>query len=266
MENAVKCYGEGNLITKRPCLGIAFGGGALKGLAHVGILKVLEEYGIHADMVSGTSIGSAIAAMYAAGLSSQDMEYLFKHTDIENILRVRPNRMGLIPAEEYTDMIRAATNGCRIENMSIPLYVVAVDLVSGKQVVFDRGDTAITVRASSAIPGVMTPVRLGDMMLVDGYVINNCPGNVLRERGADVVLAIDLSIPNRSFPTNMLDVVNQSLHLAASIHQVIDADLILRPIDRPMDGLDVDIIDECFALGEACARDNIDKILSLVEK
>ena len=255
---------DGDNLSPRPKkIGVAFGGGGLKGTAHVGVLKVFSEYNIPIHMVAGTSIGSAVAALYASGYDWEMMHKIFMNFDIESLLKVRPSRKGLIPADGYVELIRACTKNKRIEDMDLPLKIVAVDLVSRKKILFDRGDTAIAVRASSAIPGVFTPVKMDDMLLVDGYILDNCPGSVVRDMGADVVIAIDLHAPNTSMPKNILEIVNRSMDIAAASYQVVDADLVLSPIDTFVDSLSVEVLQECFDQGEACARKHIDKILEL---
>lgn len=246
---------------KSPRVGVAFGGGALKGTAHVGVLKVLAEYNIPIHLVAGTSIGAAVAVMQAAGLSWERMYKAFFESDIDSLVKVRPSRMGMIPADGYRDLIRAVTGGRRLEEMDIPCGVVTVDLVSRKKIIFQRGDTGLAVRASSAIPGVFTPVSLNGMVLVDGYVLDNCPGDVVRQMGADFVIAIDLAYPDDSTPTNILDVVSRSLSISAAEYQKIDADVLLQPIDGHKKFLDKQALQECYALGEACARAHIDEIL-----
>jgi len=249
---------------RRKTVGVAFGGGGMKGSAHVGILKVLAEYGINIDFTAGTSIGSAVAALYASGYTWEQMDMLFNDYDIQSLVKVRPNRKGLIPADGYTDMIRLCTSGKRIEEMNIPLKIVAVDLISRKKVLFGKGDTAIAVRASSAIPGMFTPVEMGDMLLADGFILDNCPGGVVRDMGADVVIAIDLHVNDASAPTNILGIVNRSLDIAATSFQHIDADIILRPIKEPIGTLDAKNVALCRQWGEECAREHIDEILTLI--
>ena len=252
-------------VKKRKKVGIAFGGGGLKGTAHVGMLKVFAEYNIPIDMVAGTSIGSAIAALYGAGYDWQMMKKLFEGLDIESLIKIHPTRRGLIPATGYTEMLRLCTKGLRIEELRIPVKIVAVDLISRKKIIFSSGDTATAVRASSAIPGVFTPVIMGDMVLVDGYVLDNCPGGVVRDMGADVVIACNLAAPRTDMPANMLDVVERSLDIAASAYQKIDADIILEPIEQYMDSLDVNGMRECYERGMKCAYEHIDEILELIK-
>ena len=248
----------------RKKVGVAFGGGGLRGPAHVGVLKVFAEYNIPVDFVAGTSIGSAVAALYASGYDWEKLDFMFSKYDIESILKVRPNRKGFIPAQGYIDLIRTCTGGKNIEEMDIPLKIVAVDLISYKKIVFDRGDTALAVRASSAIPGVFTPVRMGNMLLVDGFLLDNCPGGVVRSMGADVVIAISLYAPDFSEPNNIFDIIDRSLHVATSSFQEIDGDVIMRPIPSYTPPLDPRGIPQAFAWGEKCAREHIEEITRLI--
>lgn len=248
----------------KPKIGIAFGGGGLKGSAHVGVLKVFAEYGIYADFVAGTSIGAAIAALYASGYDWKMMQNLFATVDLDSIIKVRPSRKGFIPADSYVQLMRNCTRGKRIEDMDVPLRIVAVDLISWQKIVFDHGDTAMAVRASSSVPGVFTPVKIDDMLLVDGYLLDNCPGDVVRQMGADIVIGISLFAPSHEEPKNILDIVNRSLDIATSMNQKIDADVVMRPIDRHLNFLDKNAIEVCFQMGEETARRHIDEILEKI--
>jgi NTE family protein len=246
-------------------LGIAFGGGGFKGGAHIGVLKVLDEYNIKPDVVAGTSIGAAVAALLASGYTWQMMETLLCQFDLDAIMKVRPRRSGLIPANDYTELIHTCVKGKKIEEMNIPLKIVAVDLVSWKKVVFDKGETALAVRASSAIPGVLTPVKMGDMLLVDGFLLDVCPTMVVREMGADIVLAISLFSPNYSEPQNMVGIINRSIDIATAANQCIEADWLLEPIPHYLDSLNSKVIPQCIELGEKAARANIQSLLDLCD-
>lgn len=249
----------------RKKVGVAFGGGGLKGSAHAGVLKVLSEHNIPIDFVAGTSIGSAVAALYASGYNWKMLDFLFLEYNIEQLLKMRPARKGLIPADGYTDLIRTCTRGKRIEEMDIPLKITAVDLVAWKKVVFDRGDTAIAVRASSAIPGIFIPVEMGDMLLVDGAVLDNCPSELVREMGADVVIGIDLSSPDYTMPSNILGIVQRSLNIAIHSFQQNTADIVLKPIKYYVDSMKTEGLQQCRQWGEECANQHIDEIIKLVE-
>lgn len=250
---------------KKAKLGIAFGGGGFKGGAHVGVLKVLDEYGIKPDMVAGTSIGAAVAALLASGYTWRMMETLLCQFDLDAMVKVRPSRSGLIPATAYTELIHTCVKGKRIEEMDIPLKIVAVDLVSWKKVVFDKGETAPAVRASSAIPGVFTPVKMGSMLLADGYLLDVCPTSVVRDMGADIVCAISLFSPNYSAPQNMVEIINRSINIATAANRHIEADWLLEPIPHYLDALSSKIVSQCIELGEQAARANIQSLLDLCD-
>ncbi len=253
------------IMPSPPKIGIAFGGGGFKGAAHIGVLKVLAEHGIKADMVAGTSIGSAVAALYASGYSWDMIELIFKKIDIESLVKLRPGRKGLISGHGYAELIHTCTKGKKIEQMDIPLKIVAVDLISWQKVVFDQGDTAIAVKASSAIPGVFNPVKYKDMLLVDGFLLDNCPADIVRAMGADIVLAIDLSSPDYREPNNMIDIITRSLEIATAANSQIEADLILKPIPYFMEMLKADKITEAMDLGEQAAKEHIEELLAIIE-
>jgi NTE family protein len=216
-------------------------------------------------MVAGTSIGSAVAALFASGYTWQMMETLLCQFDLDAMLKVRPSRSGLIPATAYAELIHTCVKGKKIEEMDIPLRIVAVDLVSWKKVVFDKGETALAVRASSAIPGVFTPVKMGDMLLADGYLLDVCPTGVVREMGADIVLAISLFSPNRNAPQNMVEIISRAMDIATAASRHIEADWLLEPIPHYLDGLNSKIVPQCIELGEQAARANIQSLLDLCD-
>ena len=248
-----------------PKIGLALGGGGFKGAAHIGVLKVLAELGIKIDYIAGTSVGSAVAALHASGCPLSDMEALLMDDGLAKMFKLRPGRRGLIPGTAYTERVREMTRGRRIEEMDIPLRIIAVDLLSWNKVVFSEGDAALAVRASSAVPAVFTPVELNGMLLADGYLLDNCPGGVVRDMGADIVIAVSLSTPSYGDPGGLLGIVNRSLNIATSGHQVIDADIILRPIKEASDMLDDSHMQEHFRLGEEVTRAHIDEIKALIE-
>lgn len=253
-------------LPRQAKIGLAFGGGAVRGAAHIGVLKVLDEYGIRPDMVSGTSAGSFVAAAYACGWDWREMELLLQRVDMESIFRVRPSRYGMIPADGYLELVQACTQGRKIEETCIPLRIVAVDAVRWQKVVFDRGDIAIAVRASSAVPGVMTPVHLDDMLLVDGYLLDNVPVGVLRDMGADLVIGISLTVPTYTAPKNMVEIIARSLDIMAYANQTRDADLILDPINKPVGSWDMKMLLPCIKMGEEAARAAIPRLLALIEE
>lgn len=177
---------------KRPKIGLAIGGGAAYGLSAIGVLKVFEEEKIPIDVISGTSIGAVIGALYASGMKTVRLEDEMLTTQWKELIDFVFPRRGVISGKKVETYIRQLVNNKTFKELNIPLYVVAADLNTGQRVVFHKGDVAAAVRASISIPGIFTPVVMGDMELVDGGVVDPVPADVLQKR-ADKIIAIEFS-------------------------------------------------------------------------
>ncbi len=216
-----------------PRIGLALGGGAARGFAHIGVIQVLEEAGIKPDLVVGTSAGSLVAALYASGQTGQQMVSLAQTLDEGAISDWSFPTRGLIRGEALARYVREQTRGKRIEQMVLPLGIVATDLDSGAGVLFQRGDTGIAVRASSAVPAVFQPVRIGSKEYVDGGLVSPVPVRFARQMGAEVVIAVDITSPPDGSPTG--DVFAMLLQTFAIMGRSInalelkDADIVVRP-------------------------------------
>ncbi len=220
--------------TPRPIrLGLALGGGAARGFAHIGALQVLEEAGIRPHVVVGTSAGSLVAALYASGRSAQDLAALALTMD-EGALTdwAFPSR-GVIRGEALARYVREQTQGRTIEAMPMALGIVATDLDSGAPVLMRQGDTGTAVRASSAVPAVFQPVKVDGREYVDGGLVAPVPVRFARHMGADVVVAIDISSPPDGNPTG--DSVKLLMQTVAILMRSLNrweleqADVVLRP-------------------------------------
>ena len=176
-------------------LGLALGGGAARGFAHVGVIQVLEEAGLHPHYVAGTSAGSLVAALYASGKSSQELRRVadtMEEAEITDWMVPILNR-GALRGEALARYVNSQVGGKSIEQMKIPLAIVATDLRSGEAVAFRRGNTGSAVRASSAVPAVFQPVRIGEREYVDGGLVAPVPVRQTRDMGANFVIAVDIS-------------------------------------------------------------------------
>ena len=176
-------------------IGLALGGGAARGFAHVGVIQVLEEAGLHPHYVAGTSAGSLVAALYASGKSSQELRRVadtMEEAEITDWMMPILNR-GALRGEALARYVNTQVGGKSIEQMKIPLAIVATDLRNGEAVAFRRGNTGSAVRASSAVPAVFQPVRIGDREYVDGGLVAPVPVKQAREMGANFVIAVDIS-------------------------------------------------------------------------
>ena len=185
-------------MIKRPVkLGLALGGGAARGFAHVGVIAVLEEAGLRPQLVVGTSAGSLVAALYASGKSSAQLQQTalnMQEVAITDWMLPLVGR-GIFRGEALARHVNDLVAGRLIENMVIPLGIVATDLGNGQPVLFQRGDTGTAVRASSAVPAVFVPVKINNRDYVDGELVSPVPVSFARQMGADVVLAVDISAP-----------------------------------------------------------------------
>jgi len=216
-------------------LGLALGGGAARGFAHIGVLQVLEEEGIKPQMVVGTSAGSVVASFYASGKTGQQLQWLAdtmdesQFTDWANPFTGR----GMLRGEALGKYINSQLNGMKIEDMKLPLGIVATDLRTGDGVLFRRGDVATAVRASSAVPSVFEPVRIAGKDYVDGGLVSPVPVRYAKQMGADLVLAIDISSrPEDAKTSDMLKVLLQTFSIMGkSISQLelVQADVVVRP-------------------------------------
>ncbi|MBN8494241.1 MAG: patatin-like phospholipase family protein [Burkholderiales bacterium] len=218
---------------KPPVIGLALGGGAARGFAHIGVIQVLEEAGIRPDLVIGTSAGSLVAALYASGKSGKDLAVLAQSMDEGAITDWSFPGRGLIRGEALARYVRQHTDGRRIEQMKMPLGIVATDLDNGQGIVFRIGDTGVAVRASSAVPAVFQPVRIGSREYVDGGLVAPVPVRYARQMGAQFVIAVDISEPPDGAATgDLMRMLLQTFSIMGrSINQfeLAEADIVLRP-------------------------------------
>lgn len=240
-----------------PRIGLALGGGAARGFAHIGVIQVLEEAGIRPDLVVGTSAGSVVAALYAAGLGGQQLASLARQMDESMLTDWSYPGRGLIRGEALARFVRDHTGGRSIEQMKLPLGIVATDLDSGDPILFQVGDTGAAVRASSAVPAVFQPVRIGSREYVDGGLVSPVPVRFARQMGAGLVLAVDISQTPEGAATG--DAVRMLLQTFAIMGRSInrlelrDADIVFRPALAGMAGSDFRSRDRAVAAGRQAA-------------
>ena len=220
---------------RSPRLGLALGGGAARGFAHVGVLQVLEEAGIKADLVVGTSAGSVVAALYASGKSGAQLQVVAESMEEASITdwTVPLLGRGMMRGDALARYVSAQTGGRRIEELRIPLGIVATDLHSGQGVLFQRGDVGTAVRASSSVPSVFEPVRIGTREYVDGGLVSPVPVRYARQMGAEFVLAVDISsAPEAGKTGDIFQILMQTFTImgkSINAFELRDADLVVRP-------------------------------------
>ncbi len=276
----------------RPKIGLALSGGGVRGYVHIGVLKVLQEAGVLVDCIGGTSMGGLIAAAYACGVPIDEIEEKALHlAQVRNLIKLidlSPQRRGLLDMTRVRDMLVDFFLDRCFENLSIPLTLPAVDLVSAREVVFTNGMVLPAVLATIAVPGLFSPVSIGEWRLVDGGVLNNLPVDRVRQLGADVVIGIEAqSDPHEEkpwqdigdrprfplpLPDYLLDFYRAELIM---IHQITETRLQTDPPDlllRPALPAGIEMFlsfpraKEVIDAGEAAARDALPDIMRLVEE
>ena len=221
----------------KPKIALVLGGGAARGFAHVGVIRALEQEKIPIDMVVGTSVGSLIGAIYAADVSSFDLEWTAFQLEKDDLfdfgVMTAVTGMGFAKGDKLEAWVKSHVKTPNIENMKIPFAAVATDLNWGYKVVLDTGSVARAIRASAAIPGVFQPVQHQGKLLVDGGVVDNIPISVAKAKGADIVIAVDISanLGNTNI-TNLMGVTLQATSIMFALnveHAKKDADVLITP-------------------------------------
>ncbi len=241
----------------RPRIGLVLSGGGARGAAHIGVIRALEEMRIPIDAVAGTSMGAVVGGLYAAGLSAEEIEEVFRSIDWKDLFQDRAPRkdlvyrrkqddrsflasgglgvraddgvvlpLGLVQGQKITQVLRNSTMRVAdvqdFDRLPTPFRALATDLESGDAVVLRSGDLATVLRASMSAPGVLSPVEIGGRMLVDGGLVDNLPVDLVKEMGVDVVIAVDVSFPlaRRDGLASPLDVTNQMIAIMVRAGQV----------------------------------------------
>lgn len=219
--------------TRPPRIGLALGGGAARGFAHIGVIQVLEENGIKVDYVTGTSAGSLVAALYASGRNGAALAAMADQMDESAFADWAFPGRGLIRGEALARYVRDNTGGRTIEQMVVPLGIVATDLDTGQPILFQRGDAGTAVRASSSVPAVFTPVKIGAREYVDGGLVSPVPVRFAKQMGAELVIAVDISaIPDGAptgDPMRMLLQTFAIMGKSINTFELREADIVLRP-------------------------------------
>jgi len=248
---------------------MALGAGGVYGYAHIGVLSVLEEEGLRPDFVVGCSIGAVIGAIYGAGLSGPQLLQLGLGLRRSHMLDIRPTRMGLVGGQRLEGVVRLLTRDVRLEDMSPPMAIVATDVERGEKVVFTRGQAARAARASSAMPGIFAPVRIGDRLLVDGAVMERVPVGTARELGAERVVAVSLGMvgPGQAVQVrNAFDVIMQSFDIMQReiSHGQSGADVVIEPPVTEANASAAGGASRLIEAGRAAAREKLAELRVLL--
>ena len=285
-------------------VGLVLGGGGARGLAHVGVISVLEKAGIPINIISGTSVGSIVGGVYAQTADSNILRKKitgfikgpkFSELGVNNfkqktqkdpddilkqlaqqvkrrvIINLAANRIALLKSDRLEIAIDELLNDTLIEDCKIPFACVAADLVSGEEVMFYTGKIRPAVQGSSAIPGFIPPVEYNSHTLVDGSVVNNFPIEAVKKLGADVIILINVSLDfeNNIQVDNVIDLVMRTSQITMrKLNKLLleQADLIISPNIGNVHWSEFNRIDELIKLGEKAAKESLPKINKIIKK
>ncbi|NNJ89002.1 MAG: patatin-like phospholipase family protein [Eudoraea sp.] len=234
-------------------IGLALGGGAVLGAAHIGVLKAIEEKGLEIKFITGTSIGAFVAALYAFGKDWSEIKEITSELKWADITSISLSRYSLLTNDKFGALLVKHIGDKNIEDSVIPIAIIATDASSGEKVILQKGPIAKAVMASTCIPGIFKPVVIEDRMLVDGGIVENVPINTLRKIGAEYVIGVDLNANhNYQKPDNILDVLMNSFHFImqqSAKLQTEDADLLIKPDLSSFDRTDTKQIGDLIKKG-----------------
>lgn len=254
----------------RPKVGLALGSGGARGFAHLGVIKVLMDEGIPIDLVAGSSMGALVGCFYGAGLDIDRLYKLSKVFKRKYYLDFTVPKMGFIAGNRVKELIRVFTHGKNLEQLDIPVGVVATDLMSGEKVVFKQGPIAEAVRASIAIPGIFVPEKYNGKLFVDGGVVDRVPVSVVKEMGADIIIAVDVShVKTNTEITSIYDVIMQSLDIMQMelvANREIASDIMIRPRVEMYNSRAFTNIEDIIAIGEEETKKHIGAIKDLLKQ
>lgn len=252
-----------------PKIGLALGSGGSRGFAHLGVLKALKEHNIPIDMIAGSSMGALVGCFYAMG---HDMDKLIKLSVAfrrNDYLDFTVPRRGFIEGKRIQELVELFTQGKKLEQLSIPVCVIATDLQTGEKVEFREGNIAQAIRASIAIPGIFTPVNMSGRTLVDGGVVDKVPISSVRKMGADIVIGSDVSMINKKAQiSTVYDVIMQSIDILQTEIGIIrekEADIMIRPKVEQYNSRSFKNIKEIIEEGEKATVEKIKEIRRKIE-
>jgi len=257
-------------MIKKPIIGLALGSGAARGLAHIGVLQALDENNIEVDIISGCSAGALIGSLYCCGITPVRISKIAQQLERKLWVDVTVPRRGFIKGDKAEEIVKILTRSRNIEELDKKLSIVATDLKSCKRFIFTEGPIYKAVRASISIPGVFVPVKYEDMVLVDGAVTDRVPASVVKNMGADIVIAVDVGFSSQQGRINhIFDVIIQSIDVMGreiSANSIIHADVLIEPPVSHIGPTKFDMVEEGFRIGYEETLLKIETIKSLINK
>jgi len=260
-------------LEKRKKIGLALGGGGARGLAHIGVIKILEQAGIPIDFISGTSMGALVGGWYAATKDIKTLEEGFlsiKKRDIFSIPSMLISKKeDPFKSEFITDLIFKTINNKKIETCSIPFKAITTSVETGEEVIIEAGPLLEAIKASSALPIFFRPIKIGDKILTDGSFVNNTPADIAKKMGADIVIAVDVAKGWVNFTANSINIKNaysmisdimDGLIYQASKQKLQTADITLRPAVYNYETLAFNCAKEIISAGERETKEHLKEL------
>lgn len=256
-------------VAKAPVIGIAFGGGGVRGFMHLGVYKALDEAGIHADLVTGTSAGALAAAFYASGKPYSEIEEAVLKLEQSDIADIIISSEGFVNGRAFAEWVNQVTDNQNIEEMEIGVGIAVTDLTQGKAKLIRQGNIGQAVQTSATIPGAFRPVHIDDHIYIDGGVLNVVPVDFARAMGADVVIAVDVYCGNQksngisAAKTLVASIRLQSCKISEPIIQ--SADVLIRPTFEPKSFRNFDSREKSIQVGYELTKAMLPMIRQKIE-
>lgn len=259
-----------NKTNHKPVVALVLGSGGARGYAHIGVIEVLEENGIKPDFIVGTSAGSIVGSIYASGKSAQELRDIALKMQVHDVRDFNIKLQGFLDGKKVESYVNRQVDNLPLEDLKIPLYVVATELKHGEKVVFNKGSTGQAVRASISIPSMFIPVNINGNEYVDGGLVSPVPVNIAKELGADIVIAVDiLAQPVHTETSNVWGMFNQNINIMQSklaAEELKNADVVIQPDLREKAHIfDVKGRENTMQAGIDAASEKIDQIEKLMD-
>ncbi len=217
----------------KPVVALVLGSGGARGYAHIGAIEVLEQHGIRPDFIVGTSAGSIVGSIYASGKSAQELRQTALTMQVKDVRDISIGIQGFFDGKKVENYVNQQVENTPLENLKIPMFVVATELRHGHQMVFNKGNTGQAVRASISIPSMFVPTLISGIEYVDGGLVSPVPVNVARDLGADVIIAVDiLAQPINTETSNVWGMFNQNINIMQNklaTEELKNADVVIQP-------------------------------------
>ncbi len=254
----------------KPIVALVLGAGSARGLAHIGVLQVLEENQIPFDLIVGSSMGAMIGGIYGSGADIKMLGKVVEHMDMGRFFEVSVPRMGFINGNKINEFIKLLTKNRTFNELSLPVYMVATDLYTGASIILQEGIVAEAIRASISIPGIFKPVMKDDMLLVDGAVTDRVPVEAAAQLGADVIVAVDVKygVGKQIVINNTLDVILTALDIMQKrqLETICGiSDIVIQPAVAGYNSWDFDKAYELIELGREATLAKLPELKEVIK-